>query len=877
MTVSVVTNRNTVLNGPFLPRRNLILRKGVPPVQQEEEGSRLKPAEYYQRFPLPTVPDYRFEEKTIDKVAKVVRYKDPRNKKNIEVNYEYSETIMPNESRLETSREKALRVSKVLDAIILSNKIRELSAAGELLKFESSRKRIALNNFVRCVRVIAFRESGYETSMPLPKLDDEVVTLAAYYTLGEKEVNDIKLPGLACLPDGLLVPGDENFLPRINILAKHYLVDLRGIQKPSDLEKLNDYEDEFNTAKLPVVCKTFSPHNLFEFLFPGFQDGEDPFMPSWRCFSYPNKWEGEEGRELAKKASRWVLKKEGAIENNGNINLEVLREKNWSEIFYKKEYGLGGMLVSCPYTKNVFEAIKLAIPEAIGFEENQIKPWEITCQNMWQAEDSKRRLLIDQVTRYLIEKYLPQKHRIKLLKENGKLDVKQAKEINWGRLYMEVVPSALVNSSIKAHEALRRVYKDSFGYKNDQIKPWELRWEGKWEGEEGRELFKAALVYNLAKIGFGELDFSNGVKVVFTKQKLKSILAKERPNLQKLITEQGLMSGLRSTFNGSLSEALSYAFSTKDTIPRTRDIIKYLELILEHNSGVIEVILEKSIENEAKAKGNNNVKEPSVDDLEAVYLHQINKPLLTREREIELGKRVEPLVRLKNGIKQLSAGLSSQGISREPYDSELATLLDVLVSRIKEIKDGVPDIIDARNELVEGNLRLVVSIAKKYRNRGLPFLDLIQEGNRGLIRAAEKYDHTLGNKFGTYATWWIRQAITRVLEKKSNITIEDETIISTEDPEGENKSFIKDKSPQPLDSMISDCLKSDVDKSLKSLSPKEHKIIYLYYGLDGEEPKTFKEIGESLNLSHETVRKIHNKALDLLRHSNTKLESYLDK
>ena len=345
-------------------------------------------------------------------------------------------------------------------------------------------------------------------------------------------------------------------------------------------------------AKKTKKIKPTLADNDRQRLKPACQENNDPVLPGWIHSNNPRKWEGEEGKELARKASKWVLKNEGAIRDNGSVDLEILKTRNWSEIFYDKKYGLGGMLVSCGFTKNIFEAIKLAIPESIGLEENQVKPWEITYRHMWQMEDSEGRLLIDHVTKYLIEKYLPQKYKLNLLKENGRLDAAKAKEINWSRLYVEVCPSALVNSSVKAHEALKRYSPNLFGYEDNQIKPWELRWENKWEGSQGKELFKKAFIYTLAKAGFGELDFTTGVKAIFTKESLDERLKQSRPNLQKIITDNGLMLGLRKSYSGNLSDAIASIFSAPEEIEKTRDLIKYLQAIIEDKGNYVLIDLE---------------------------------------------------------------------------------------------------------------------------------------------------------------------------------------------------------------------------------------------------------------------------------------------
>ena len=247
----------------------------------------------------------------------------------------------------------------------------------------------------------------------------------------------------------------------------------------------------------------------------------------------------------------------------------------------------------------------------------------------------------------------------------------------------------------------------------------------------------------------------------------------------------------------------------------------------------------------------------AMDDPVKVYLKEIGRvPLLTPEEEIELAIRI----------------------------SEAAQ--------------------EAKKRLAEANLRLVVSIAKRYVGRGMQFLDLIQEGNLGLIKAVDKFDYTKGFKFSTYATWWIRQAITRAIAdqartiripvhmvetinkvKKANSQLlhqngreatPDEIAEYLEMPVGD---FIPDDDAlAPADAASMSLLKEQLADVLKTLTPREAKVLSLRFGLDDGNPKTLEEVGKVFNVTRERIRQIEAKALRKLRHPSRskKLKDFLD-
>lgn len=289
---------------------------------------------------------------------------------------------------------------------------------------------------------------------------------------------------------------------------------------------------------------------------------------------------------------------------------------------------------------------------------------------------------------------------------------------------------------------------------------------------------------------------------------------------------------------------------------------------------------------------------------------------LIRELPIHPNKRDEYLKKFHEKVKK------GQGL--ESMDSSSLQMLLQKMEEAKKTRDR------AKNELVAANLRLVISLAKKYQNRGLPLLDLIQEGNIGLMRAVEKFDYRKGHKFSTYATWWIKQAISRAISDQSrtiripvhmsetlsklnaasqNIVREkgreptDEELakrmklpvnkvreimkhtqetMSIDAPTGENGEtylgeFIEDDEvPSPPDTVIHINLREQIEKALKYLSERETKVLKMRYGLGGGKEYTLEEVGEEFNVTRERIRQIEQKALKKLKKPdiNYKLRSF---
>lgn len=296
-----------------------------------------------------------------------------------------------------------------------------------------------------------------------------------------------------------------------------------------------------------------------------------------------------------------------------------------------------------------------------------------------------------------------------------------------------------------------------------------------------------------------------------------------------------------------------------------------------------------------------NLDNVEVEDTVGLYFKEMSQvPLLSYDEEVAIAKRIEQANNARQEIKSLNKRISGY--------------------RGQEIEKQIYDGILAREHLIRANTRLVVSIAKKYIGRGLPFIDLIQEGNLGLMKAVEKFEYQRGFRFSTYATWWIRQSISRAvsdqgrtirvpihmtdrirqmyyisreLEQRCGHPPSSEqlaiemgmdhkkiewmirvswTPLSLESPVGDDEEselgmFVEDEnSPTPMQVVSHRMLRECLDSILATLTPREARILRLRFGLDGDRPNTLEEVGQKFGLTRERIRQIERKALRRLRH-----------
>src|SRR5713101_1147222 len=304
-------------------------------------------------------------------------------------------------------------------------------------------------------------------------------------------------------------------------------------------------------------------------------------------------------------------------------------------------------------------------------------------------------------------------------------------------------------------------------------------------------------------------------------------------------------------------------------------------------------------------------------DLVRLYLDEIGRyPLLTKDDEVRLSRAIEEG---RQAIEELSGGKTGEA----SHTGQTGKTARVAAARARELRRVVKDGEEATQTFINANLRLVVSIAKKYQSSDMPLLDLVQEGNLGLMHAVEKFDWRKGFKFSTYATWWVRQAIGRGIDnssrtirlpvhagdqvrrllriraalegEKGRIPSPEELAdamaldvdqvrellrhaadpVSLDTPIGDEGDtelgdVVADLSAaSPFDMAAQSLLAGEIDKLLQPLDQREQQILRLRYGLDRGDPRTLDEVGDVLHLTRERIRQIERQALSKLRHPST--------
>ncbi len=330
-------------------------------------------------------------------------------------------------------------------------------------------------------------------------------------------------------------------------------------------------------------------------------------------------------------------------------------------------------------------------------------------------------------------------------------------------------------------------------------------------------------------------------------------------------------------------------------------LMNFLELLALQGIEVVEIEPPDSESEDLSdpIEGSSSIDHIPIEDTVSLYMREMaSTPLLSYEEELELAKRIERAKHARHKLARLNGG----GVSEQ-----------------KELEDQILDGELARESLIKANTRLVVSVARRYIGRGVHFLDLIQEGNLGLMRAVEKYEHQRGFRFSTYATWWIRQGITRAIADQARTirvpvhmsdrlrqiyktsqhleqrlgrsptpeeiaedlqldisklrwmlqvaqpTISLESPVN-EDDEDEIGLYVEDQnSPSPAQVTYENMLRERIEEVLSTLTPRDARVLRLRFGLGQERSYTLEEVGQKFGLTRERIRQIEGKALRQLR------------
>src|SRR5712692_8145030 len=390
-------------------------------------------------------------------------------------------------------------------------------------------------------------------------------------------------------------------------------------------------------------------------------------------------------------------------------------------------------------------------------------------------------------------------------------------------------------------------------------------------------------------------------------------------------------------FDRTVKVSLTENLEKDKIIQRMPHNLRTLEHLLELNVDEFSKMIDERTGDEEKRKLRRSLRirrRKAVTLVEELSIRTQRVQPLMRKLE-QISPRMDELEKQIDDLKGLrSAKEDRANLEKELRDLMLITLEEpaALRQRVEIMKNRFTEYEQSKRDLSGGNLRLVVSIAKKYRNRGLSFLDLIQEGNTGLMRAVDKYEYRRGYKFSTYATWWIRQAITRAIAdqartiripvhmietinklirtsrqlvqelgreptseeiaKKMGIPVakvrkvlkiaqEPISLETTIGEEGDSHlgDFIEDRAvTSPVEAVINLNLREQTQKVLKSLTPREEKVLKMRFGVGDGSEHTLEEVGRSFNVTRERIRQIESKALRKLRHPSRakKLKPFLE-
>ena len=388
-------------------------------------------------------------------------------------------------------------------------------------------------------------------------------------------------------------------------------------------------------------------------------------------------------------------------------------------------------------------------------------------------------------------------------------------------------------------------------------------------------------------------------------------------NYQELLAKMELTDDARTRLTALLEEAKKSGKIASKKLVETLDAVDATEEQTEQFYDVLEAAgVEIDVSDVLDLIGKSDLENPTLGEMQTIEDENLAAPPTDEElaHYDDLGEG-----RLDDPVRMYLKEIGKIKLLTPEEELELA----------KKMAAGDAE---ARRRMSEANLRLVVSIAKRYVGRGMQFLDLIQEGNLGLIKAVEKFDHTKGFKFSTYATWWIRQAITRAIadqartiripvhmvetinkvkkvssqllhqngreptaeeiakeldmsvDKVREIMRVAQEPVSLETPIGEEEDshlgdFIPDEdAPAPADAASHTLLKEQLAEVLKTLTPREEKVLRLRFGLDDGRPRTLEEVGKEFNVTRERIRQIEAKALRKLRHPSRskKLKDFID-
>ncbi len=374
---------------------------------------------------------------------------------------------------------------------------------------------------------------------------------------------------LKSYPAGLITLKTKAGRSRIGALVRHGLVDVAQLQTADQIEQIDPVKETLHQLGLSRTLNMASFPSLLKVAFGTLVEGVDPAIREWK-FKMQGKWKGSRGLARLKRVMGWIIEFSLQAYDRVNSTLDVgkIREQNWPQVLRKEH--LSHTIIKGSKVRGILNALALGAEALgnkflVGTERQQLKPWDIRQEYMWLGRRGLQ--LLDQVTRYLVDTHLRSTHPELYFGPDRPICPRSAATFNgWKNSFDDVADDCLRMTGMTSATALARVYPQMFGYRENQIRPWELKYEGKWEGSRGARLLRNATAFWLSSLGIGQQIWQGEQLIWKVTEADVKIWLEAHPNYSKLLDE-GLdhhaLNGVTRYQTRGISGAIECAFGCK--------------------------------------------------------------------------------------------------------------------------------------------------------------------------------------------------------------------------------------------------------------------------------------------------------------------------